>query len=247
MKHMARMMVLMSLAATVIATTGCRYLANRYYDFRDIFEVGAGVTCENPETGVVPPALGLHVQATDFLTLGAINFYGGIAELDHRGTFVGPQSTTQMGFLCWQRYFNRESYSEAAFMNSFKDTEFPWCQRLSSVDMMWMGRPAKSLNYNKWSLATTKGSFLTPHGWQYWASTGFQVALCDPILTHAGFTVKAGFDLSEVSDFLLGVLCIDAIKHDDMNREEFAALCNGGVPPHREFFGMDVVPNRPRE
>lgn len=246
MKHMARMTMLMSLAVTVFATTGCRYLANRYYDFRDVFEVGAGITGENPETGVVPPALGLHVQATDFLTLGAITFNGEIAELDHRGTFVGPQSTTQMGFLFWQRYQNYENYRNASVMNSFKDTEFPWCQRLSSINMMWMGRPAKSLNYDNWSLAMQKGSFLAPHGWQYWASTGFQLALCDPLLTHMGFTLKASFDLSEVSDFLLGVLCIDALKHDDMNRDEFAAMRDRGAP-HREFFGMDVVPERPRD
>lgn len=246
MKHMARAMMLMSLAATVFATTGCRYVANRYYDIRDVFEIGAGITGENSETGVMPPALGLYVQATDFLTLGAITFNGYIAELDHRGTFVGPQSTTQMGFLFWQRYQNYEDYRNALVMNSFKDAEFPWSQRMSGVDLMWMGRPAKSLNYENWALATQRGTFLAPHGWQYWGSTGFQFALSDPLLTHAGFMIKAGFDLSEVSDFILGILCIDALKHDDMSRDEYAAMYTGRVP-HREFFGMDVVPERPRD
>lgn len=246
MKHMARTMMLLTLAASVFATTGCRYLSNRYYDFRDIFQVGVGVTGENPVTGVVPPALGIHVQATDFFTLGAITFNGVVAELDHRGTFVGPQSTTQMGFLWWQRYQNYEDYRNASVMNAFKDAEFPWSQRMTDIDLVWRGRPAKSLNYDNWALAMQRGSFLAPSGWQYWATTGFQFAICDPLLTHAGFMVRASFDISEVSDFALGLLCIDALKHDDMTRDEYAAKCNGRVP-HNEIFGLDVVPSRPRD
>ncbi|MCE5230223.1 hypothetical protein LLG95_11570 [bacterium] len=246
MKHLARMMMLMSLAATVVATSGCRYLSNRYYDFRDVFQVGAGVTAENSVTGVVPPSLGLHVQVTDFLTLGAITFNGMVAELDHRGTFVGPQATTQMGFLWWQRYQNYEDYENAVVMNSFKDLEFPWSQRMADIQMMWLGRPAKRLNYEFWSLCPQRGGFLAPSGYQYWGTTSIQLGLCDPLLTHLGFMLKAGFDVSELSDFFLGIVCIDALKHDDMTRDEYAVMCNKAVG-HREFFGMDIVPKRARD
>ena len=71
---------------SILATTGCtRYFANRYYDFRDTFAIGAGVTAENPHTGIIPPSLGVYVQVTDFLHLGAITHNGYSAELDLRG------------------------------------------------------------------------------------------------------------------------------------------------------------------
>lgn len=246
MKQLARMMMLMGLAASVLATTGCRYMANRYYDFRDVFQVGAGVTAENPVTGPLPPALGLYVNVTEYLHLGAIHFNGVVAEADMRGTFVGPQSTTQFGFLWWQQYQNYEDYKNASVMNSFKDAEFPWCSRLESVPLMYRGRPAKSLHYEFWSMAAQRGCFLVPRGYQYWGATGVQLAICEPFLTHAGIMLKLGIDPSEFSDFVLGLACIDALKHDDMTRDEYAVMVNK-VVGHHEIMGIDIVPERPRD
>lgn len=246
MKQLARIMMLMTLAATVLTTSGCRYMANRYYDFRDVFHVGVGVTGENPVTGPLPPALGAYIQLTEYLHLGAITFNGVAAELDMRGSFVGPQSTTQFGFLWWQQYQNYEDYSNACFMNDFKDGEFSWCRRMEQIDMMYHGRPAKALHYEFWSLAAQRGIFLAPRGYQYWGYSGIHLAICEPFLTHAGLMIKLGIDPSEITDFLLGILFIDALKHDDLSRDEFADMRNR-APGHHEILGVDIVPERPRD
>jgi len=53
-----------------------------------------------------------------------------------------------------------------------------------------------------------------PRGWQTWEYVGGEVAICEPFITHAGVTIRAGVDLSEVMDFVLGIVCID-FKQDD--------------------------------
>ena len=103
--HAARMLSLLMLVLVALAATGCRYGTNRYYDFRDTFHVGVGITAESSRS-IIPPSLGVYAELTDWLHLGAITHNGLTAELDLRGTFVGPESTTRFGFLWWQMLRN---------------------------------------------------------------------------------------------------------------------------------------------
>ncbi len=246
MKQAARMMMAVALIAMVVAASGCRYTTNRYYDFRDIWAVGAGITGENPVTGIVPPSLGLYLELTEFLHLGALTHNGMTAEMDLRGTFVGPESTTRFGFLWWQSLQKYQDYNNAVYMNAFKDELFPWSQRMASIEMSWLGRPAKRLHYQPWGMHMQRGSFLAHRGYQYWAYSGAQLALSDPILTHMGFMLRFGFDLSEVSDFLLGVVCVDALKRDDLTRDEYEIFRRRGKDAPCDIMGIEVVPAQPR-
>ena len=99
MQSKTRIGGLLILAVMLVMTTGCRYLTNRYYDFRDTFALGVGVTAENPFTGIIPPSLGVYAEVTDWLQLGAITHNGYTAESDLRGSFAGPESYTRFGFL----------------------------------------------------------------------------------------------------------------------------------------------------
>jgi hypothetical protein len=82
------------------------------------------------------------------------------------------------------------------------------------------GHPAKRLAYDYWSINRQQGRNLRPRGWQYWEYVGAEVALSDPFLTHFGFMLRFGFDISELSDFVLGILCID-YKEDDLTPDEY--------------------------
>ncbi|MCL5269586.1 MAG: OmpA family protein [bacterium] len=219
-----RIMLWTLLAAVAFTATGCRYGINRYYDFRDMINLGVGATHENPTTGMWPPSLGVYVEATDFLQLGAITHNGVTAELDMRGTGVYPESRTRLGFLWWQAVHINQDYREAAYMNYFKEDDTLWAQWMTSPMMEFWGKPAKDLNYKHWRSDLQYGMCLMPRGYQYWEYTGAEVAICDPFLTHFGLMLRAGVDVSEASDFLLGWFGYD-FKHDDMTPEMFAEKC----------------------
>lgn len=236
MKCCARITGLFLLLAALTLSSGCRYIANRYYDMRDTFAVGVGVTGENPVTGIVPPSLGLYVEATDWLHLGAIHYNGYTAECDLRGTFVGPESETRFGLLWWQMIRKNQSYPEACYLNKFKDQDFPWTHRMESLGMRHDGVPAKRVHYEHYQSYLIRGTGLLHRGWQYWEYAGFEAAICEPFVTHAGVMMRAGFDMSEVFDFLLGFACVD-FKHDDMNSDEFWIFLNKPC-----WMGQKLVP-----
>ena len=227
MKWQACFARVLSVVMMLMMLTGCRYLSNRYYDFRDTFDIGVGITAENPVTGIFPPSLGIHAQVTDFLQLGWITHNGYSAELDMRGTFVGPEGYTRAGFFWWSMIQKNQAYDHAVYYNKFKDKDFWWCERMESYSLMKYGRPAKRLHYEFWAPYAHEGTLMLHQGWQYWGYSGLNVAISEPFLTHLGFMVRAGFDPSEVSDFLLGWFLID-FKHDDLTRDEF-----------RQMWGLD--------
>ena len=238
MKFSARISRILIVASLLTLTTGCRYFTNRYYDFRDTFSVGAGVTAENSRTGVIPCSLGAYVEVTDLLHLGAMKFNGYTAEADLRGTFVGPESSTRIGFLWWQMVQINQDYENACYKNVFKDQDFPWCHRMESIEIRKYGRPAKQVHYEHWANYKVRGTWLLHRGWQYWEYFGAGIGIGDPFLTHMGVMARFGVDLSEVSDFALGWLFID-FKHDDMTHDEY--IIYRGRP-----WGLDLVPARPR-
>ena len=125
-------------------------------------------------------------------------------------------------------------------MNKFKNDEFPWCDRMEGIVMRHDGVPAKRLHYEHYESYLIRGTGLLHRGWQYWEYAGFEAAICEPFLTHAGMMVRAGFDLSEVTDFLLGFICVD-FKHDDMTRDEFLSFLN-----YPSWWGLTMMPAKER-
>jgi len=60
-----------------------------------------------------------------------------------------------------------------------------------------------------------------PRGWQDWGFFGFDIALGEPAILHAGVRARAGIDISQITDFILGILTID-IYRDDASDVEYA-------------------------
>ena len=215
---------LILLSGLVLSATtgcGCRYMTNRYYDFRDMGAVSVGVSAENSATGIVPPALGLYFEATDFLHLGAIKHVGYTAEMDLRGTGVYWEDRTRLGLLFWQALNINQDIRDANYKNYFKTPGTKWAQWMRSPLMCWGDSPAKDLTYCHWKEDLQYGCFLRHRGYQYWEYVGVEAAICEPFLTHFGLNLRLGFDVSETSDFLLGWFGID-YKHDDLTRAMFA-------------------------
>jgi len=80
---------LVVLGLVVPTFTGCRYFCNRVSDFKDIGQLGAGISVQNPKSGPLPPSVGLYAQVTDFVRMGWVVFHGYSAEMDGRGCFAG--------------------------------------------------------------------------------------------------------------------------------------------------------------
>ena len=207
------------LCLSTLMASGCRYATNRGNDFADIFQLGAGMTTENPSGGWLPPSLGVHVQATEFVNLGAVHFAGYAAEVDGRGLFAGQENRTRLGLGPLQAIKIDQNYAKGS-ENYFKKTESEWCRRMASRALRWNDTPAKELNYRYWADTLSVGWPVMHRGWQYWENIGVEVALCEPFATHLGFTLRVGFDPSEISDFVLGLFCVD-FKEDDLTRNEF--------------------------
>jgi hypothetical protein len=212
----------------VLALSGCqyRYGANRVHDFCDVFQAGIGVTFENPDTGMLPPALGVHAQVSDFANLGGVHFSGLTIEWDGRGFFAGRESRTRLGFAPLQMVRIDQDYSTGR-ENYFKKSDALWTRRMNSRAQRWADAPGKELDYEFWADEFHQGAPLFHRGWQYWLNSGIEAAICDPILTHAGVDLKLGVDVSEISDFLLGILTLD-FKQDDMTSDEFEEYAEGG-------------------
>ena len=226
MKRSLRCALMLLLLGVLLNTMGCRYLTNRYYDFRDTLDMGVGVSTENSTTGIVPPALGLYFEATDFLHLGAISHYGPVAEVDLRGSGVYHENRQRLGFGPWQALHLDQDYSVDT-KNYFKTPNTRWANWMKSVNQSLCHTPAKDLIYSRWAKDMPYGCFLRHRGYQYWEYMGTEAAICDPFFSHFGLYLRLGIDISEVSDFMLGWCGVD-FKHDDMNPrmfDEFQQSC----------------------
>ena len=220
-------LVAMTLLGMLLGASGCaqQYGANRASDFCDIFQFGIGATFENSQTGMWPPALGVHAQVSDFVNLGAVHFSGSTAEWDGRGFYTGPESRTRLGFGPMQMLRIQQDSSSGGG-NYFKQSDGLWTRRMNATSERWARSPAKELDYEFWADELHQGAPLFHRGWQYWLNTGVELALCDPIFTHMGIDLKLGVDVSEISDCLLGLFKFD-FKHDDMTLDEFEEYTEG--------------------
>ena len=211
------------LLALTFVLNGCaasRYVTNRAADLRDIFQLGVGLTTENPKTGVWPPTLGIYAQVTEFINLGAVTFHGKTWEIDGRGVYAGPESRTRIGILPYQEVQIDQKYAEGS-ENYYKKPNTLWADRMNSAEMRWWRFPAKQLDYEAFSISRRNGSPVFHRGWQYWENINLEIGIPEPFITHFGLNLKIGFDPSEIFDCVLGLVCID-FKRDDLNREEYA-------------------------
>ena len=220
--------------ADSIITPAAHWLSNRVADFMDIFSLGAGLTFENKLGGPIPPSIGAYAEATCLLNLGYVTHNGGTIEWEGRGAGIYTESRTLYGigpYRAWK--INQGSQ----IVNVYKDPVEgrAWAQRMETDQ-----RSDAIPSVNRWICDTEVGSWFdvtevtgdpakkplhrdkmfhkaflgTPRGWQTWEYIGAEAAICEPFLTHAGITLRAGVDLSEVMDFALGCVGID-FKHDD--------------------------------
>lgn len=201
--------------STAVLSTGCRYATNRAADFQDIFILGGGITTENDVTGPWPPSLGVYVQATDFVSLGANHFSGVSAHVDGRGLYAGPESRTRFGLLFWDWNWFWED-PELAAENYYKKPGTLWANRMAELDV-W-DRAAKEAHQ---AILPTQDPAIRhyPRGWHYWETISAEFGISEPFITHLGVHFRAGVDPSEVPDFLLGLFMIDP-KMDDLQAEE---------------------------
>lgn len=218
----------LALAATMLLLAGCqssagRYFSNRLYDFEDMFHVGVGATSANDYTGILPPTLGAFVQVTEFGKLGIITHNGVTAELDHRGIGAYPEMRTRMGLLWWEAAHIEQHYDQGGTCY-FKKSGTLWESRMNSRPK-WLGAPPKDYIYDHWDSDLQYGTLLMHDGWQHMLDTDLELGICEPFVSKLGATVRFGFDVSEVGDFVTGWFGLD-MYGDDVTPEEYREMKN---------------------
>lgn len=219
---MRRLCRLLAAAALFSQFTGCTYLRNRVDDFNDIYSIGVGGTIihETP----YPAALGIYAEATEFLHAGAMLYGGYMLELDRRGASVTKvNKDVRLGLGPFHVWTIDEEYPLAGFFKSERASL--WQQRMDSLlylpilqefELMERGKsyPGKRLQFHGEKLVRY------PRGWQDWGYVGLDVALCEPFVLHAGIRAKVGLDLSQMMDFVVGILGAD-LYSDDATEAEY--------------------------
>lgn len=206
MKRCVTVITVLMLASLLFS--GCAYMTNRYNDFRDTMDLEAGATFAKPKNGpkyIIPHALGLYIEATQYLQLGALGFnnmdtVGGNAGLDLRSSWVGKETRVRYGFGPWQKYtINQQGYMDKYKTTSMEKEGIDLCYRDNIMQGMWRKTP-----YFR--------------GHNYWEYMGAEIALCEPLLTHFGLKLRFGVDPCQIADFVLGWTTLD-IYGDDLEKE----------------------------
>lgn len=218
----------LALAATMLVLVGCqsagRYFSNRLYDFEDMFTIGVGGATANDQTGIWPGTFGAYVQVTDFAKLGLIEHHGVTAEIDHRGIGAYHENRIRGGFLWWEICHVQQFYGD--HVSYFKTPGTRWEARMNSRPK-WLGAPPKDYVYDHWDSDLQCGTLLLYNGWQHILDANIELGICEPFVTKLGATLRLGFDVSEVGDFITGWFGLD-MYGDDLNWAEF-----------REKYGLE--------
>jgi len=201
----------------------------------DVFCIGFGVSSERKEGGWCPIAHGVYVEATPVFNFGWIMHHGVTAELEGRGAGAYTESRTMWGigpYREWKIYQDEQAVNyyknsgKSAMWQERMEDELASVPKLTKVLEDWSGvtlssevygEPAKQIIHK--DLRFHESWFGKPRGWQSWMYTGIEIGIPEPFITHHGIAVRAGFDLSEVFDFLLGFLGYD-FKQDDRRNWE---------------------------
>ncbi len=217
------------LGCVVVWATGCGYLKNTRDDFKDCFILGAGVVVpvvpgedENIAVGLLPPSLGIYLEATEFFHLGGIYKVSGDLEWDRRACGIVVDKRTKVG-IGPLHYVDVEQWP--IWVNDYKSEGNKmdgWREYMRDFKDPVFGRPAKELIFEK-----KYGALPFLHrGWQDWEVFSLEIAIPEPFILHSGFNVRAGVDPSQMFDFVLGVFCLDL--YDDNAYRFFGALQHPG-------------------
>jgi len=206
------------------ATPLKHWFANRGADFQDIFSIGAGLSSQNEKTGIVPPSYGIYLEATTFFNIGYIRHAGGTIEAEGRGLGVYDEDREMWGFGPYRSWEIRQG-SEYAHTNYYKDPQRSagWTGRMVGDLSLRDGPVDPTAGYAKHLIHTDSGphdGFLVyPRGWHSWEYIGIEIGIPEMLLTHHGITVRAGFDISEIIDFVGGIFFYDYLEDDRRDDE----------------------------
>jgi hypothetical protein len=172
--------------------------------------------------GFVPPAFGVYLEATDFVHLGAIYKATVDLEWDRRGLGVVADERLKLGIgpVHWLRINQHPLYT-----NVYKapgNEMDGWRHHMEGLRDPIFNRPAKLLLFDNTTHARPKPPNAPPgtqtsglhfgrlhRGWQDWETFSLEAAISEPFLLHTGVYVRAGFDISQVFDFALGIIGLD--------------------------------------
>jgi hypothetical protein len=169
----------------------------------------------------------LYIEATEFLHFGGMAFSGIMAEIDRRGSAITHvNEDCRWGFGPFHKWHRDEVYGPA---DRYKSGEMPtWEERMAAKsyethafsDLLHVKEqsiPAKRMRFEGDAL----GRY--PRGWQDWGFIGVDLALSEPFLIHAGFRLRVGVDVSQVTDLLVGLFGLD-LYGDDPTETEYEGL-----------------------
>jgi len=189
----------------------------------DIFNIGLGVTAENPITGPITPSYGLYLHMTDYFRLGGVRFGGASAEWEGRGfgAYTEVREIRGYGYTVNNRFDVQQGNDVVSFYKD-PDASANWRLRMDtnerfnndSAHIVAHPMAGKSASPTEWH----------PRGWHNFAYTGLEFAIplgipCTPADTHLGIDVRAGIDTSQVADFVLGFIGLD-FWHDDLRASD---------------------------
>ena len=219
-------MVMILASALVFLGSGCGYVKNAVEDFQDIIILGVGVTpptfplnkeANERVAGILPPSIGVYVEATEFCHLGGLLKGSCDLEWDRRGAgFVGDRRF-KLGFGpahyvdIYQQPLFKDADGAPLLINDYKvrgntgnDLD-AWREHMGDMKDFVFSRPAKQLIYDD----NTKPLPFLQRGWQGWETFSVELAIPEPFITHSGFNVRAGINPCEVFDFALSLIGLD--------------------------------------
>ncbi len=199
--------------AAILATPGCGYVKNVRNDFMDCFVIGAGVITPVVKTeegykglGYIPPSIGIYVEATDLLHLGALYKASADIEMDRRATGIVIDQRKKIGFGPFH-YVDIEQ--EPILSNEYKRRNNDmdgWRKQMKRLEDPIFSRPGKQLIYDG---RDTSGRWWLHRGWQDWEMLSIEIAIPEPFILHSGINFKFGFDPSQIFDLFLGIFGLD--------------------------------------
>lgn len=202
-----------ALAVIAAMTPGCGYVKNLRDDAMDCFMFGAGVvtpvaSTESGKVGVgpIPPSIGIYVEATDLLHLGALYKVSGDIEWDRRGTGIVVDSRKKFGI---GPIHYTDVKQEPIIANDYKrrDNDMDgWRTNMNRLRDPLFRRPGKQLIFDD---RRESSRWVLHRGWQDWETFSIEVAIPEPFFFHSGINFRVGFDPSQVFDLLLGIFGLD--------------------------------------
>jgi hypothetical protein len=177
--------------------------------------------------GLLPPALGLYAEFTDFFHLGALFKATADLEWDRRGygTIVDVRTKVGLGPVHYV-----DIKQTPIWYNAYKveGSEMDgWRQHMAELRDPVFHAPAKTMIF-KPDEEYGAGAYQNQghglrylyKGWNDWETISLEVAVPLPFICHLGVYFRAGCDPSQLFDFVLSLACLDL--YDDAAYETFS-------------------------